>query len=150
MSDLPLVVCSMHLSRALRDMHHSAPIFVENKRDFLNLYTESDVVVATMAGHVIEYEIKITRADFTRDHHKHRNKIYSGERPGARPNRFYYVTAAGIITEADLPAWAGWMEWVAGEMIVKRKAPRLHKDSHGITVLMRLALAMRKRVISPI
>lgn len=134
-----------HLLGALREMHAGDPIFVERKRDFLNLYTESDAVVATMAGQVIEYEIKVSRADFVRDCHKLRNRIYAGEKPGERPNRFYYATTPGIITDADLPAWAGWYELADGKLTLRRKAPRLHKECHGVTVLMRLALAMRKR-----
>ena len=136
---------SSELLSALRLMHSGAPILVERKRDFLNLYTESDVVVATMAGQVIEYEIKVSRADYVRDRFKLRNKIYSGEKPGDRPNRFYYATLAGIITEADLPPWAGWYEFVDGKLTLRRKAPKLHRDCHGVTVLMRLAAALRRR-----
>jgi hypothetical protein len=138
-------VGSGDLLGALREMHAGDPIFVERKRDFLNLYTESDAVAATMAGQVIEYEIKVSRSDYVRDRYKLRNKIYSGEKPGDRPNRFYYATSVGIITEADLPEWAGWFELLAGKLTLRRKAPRLHKDCHGVTVLMRLAAAMRKR-----
>lgn len=138
-------VASGDLLGALREMHEGDPIFVERKRDFLNLYTESDVVVATMAGQVIEYEIKVSRADYVRDRFKRRNQIYSGEKRGDRPNRFYYATAAGIITETDLPAWAGWFELWDGKLTLRRKAPRLHKNCHGVTVLMRLARAMRQR-----
>jgi len=140
-----MVVGCRDLLGALREMHAGDPIFVERKRDFLNLYTESDAVAATMAGQVIEYEIKVSRADYMRDRFKLRNKIYSGEKPGDRPNRFYYATLAGIITEADLPAWAGWFELLGGKLTLRRKAPRLHKDCHGVTVLMRLAAAMRRR-----
>jgi hypothetical protein len=139
------VLVSGDLLGALREMHAGDPIFVERKRDFLNLYTESDAVIATMAGQVIEYEIKVSRADYVRDRFKLRNKIYSGEKPGDRPNRFYYVTPPAIITEADLPAWAGWYELLRGTLTLRRKAPKLHKDCHGVTVLMRLARAMRKR-----
>ena len=136
---------STALLGALREMHEGDPIFVERKRDFLNLYTESDAVVATMAGQVIEYEIKVSRGDFVRDRLKRRNRIYAGEIPGEKPNRFYYATAPGIITDADLPAWAGWYELAEGKLTLRRKAPRLHKDCHGVAVLMRLAAAMRRR-----
>jgi hypothetical protein len=138
-------VSSGSLLGALREMHAGDPIFVERKRDFLNLYTESDAVVATMAGQVIEYEIKVSRADYVRDRLKRRNRIYGGEIPGDLPNRFYYATAPGIITDADLPAWAGWYELADGKLTLRRRAPRLRKECHGVTVLMRLALAMRKR-----
>lgn len=135
-----------NLLSLIRDMHASDPIFVERKRDFLNLFTESDAVAATMAGQVIEYEIKISRADYMRDRFKLRNKIYAGEKYGERPNRFYYATAAGIITEQDIPSWAGWLELDGGKLTLRRKAPKLHKDCHGVTVLMRLARSMRKRI----
>ena len=133
------------LLKALREMHAGDPIFVERKRDFLNLYTESDAVAATMAGQAIEYELKVSRADFVRDRLKRRNRIYSGELPGLRPNRFYYVTPSGIIGEDDLPAWAGWLELCGGKLVRRRRAPKLHRDCHGVTVLMRLAVAMRNR-----
>ena len=138
-------VCTDDVLSQLRDLHALDPIYVERKRDFLNLYTESDAVAATRAGQVIEYEVKISRADFTRDRHKLRNRIYSGEAPGARPNRFYYATAAEMITAVDLPPWAGWLELVAGKLIIRRKAPRMHRECHSVTVLMRLAVAMRER-----
>lgn len=130
---------------ALRLHHAGDPIYVERKRDFLNLFTESDAVAATMAGQVIEYEVKVTRSDFIRDRLKRRNRIYGGEHPGDRPNRFYYATTPGIITEADLPAWAGWYELDGPLLTLRRKAPKLHADCHGVTILMRLARAMRAR-----
>lgn len=132
---------------ALRALHSRDPIFVERKRDFLNLFTESDAVAASMAGQVTEYEIKVSRADFGRDRFKRRNRIYSGELPGVLPNRFYYATAADIITDGDVPSWAGWMEFdhERQEFVVRKKAPRLHRECHGVVVLMRLARAMRRR-----
>lgn len=139
------VVQCADLLGALRVMHDGSPIFVERKRDFLNLRTESDAVAATFAGYVTEYEIKVSRADFIRDRGKLRYQIYSGTRKGRRPNRFYYVTSPGIIRENDLPEWAGWYEWDGTGLALRRKSPRLEKELLGIDVLMRLALAMRKR-----
>lgn len=136
---------SNELLLCLRTMHSSSPIAVANKRDFLNLYTESDFVAATMAGQVYEYEVKVSRKDFFRDRTKHRNRIYSGEIPGRKPNRFWYVTARGIVTIEDVPAFAGWLEWQDGQLVQMRKAPLLHQGCHGIDVLMYLARAMRNR-----
>lgn len=134
---------------ALRRRHAKDPIFVERKRDFLNLFTESDAVVATMAGQLIEYEVKATRSDFSRDAHKLRNRIYAGLQPGGRPNRFYYATARGIIDETCVPAWAGWYELIDGELVLRRKAPRLNKEVHDTVILLRLARAMRRRESIP-
>lgn len=71
--------------------------------------------------------------------------IYAGEHPGDRPNRFFYATVPGIISESDLPEWAGWYELDGPLLALRRKAPLLHKGCHGVTILMRLARAMRHR-----
>jgi hypothetical protein len=125
-----------------------APIVVERKRDLLNLYTESDFVVATMAGQVYEFEIKVSRRDFLKDADKLRNRIYSDDpsiRPGRKPNRFWYVTSAGIVGIEDIPSFAGWMEWEDGKLVQRRNAPLLQRECHGVEVLMYLARAMRNR-----
>lgn len=129
----------------LRALHCTSPIVVANKRDFLNLYTESDFVAATMAGQVYEYEIKVSRRDFLKDRLKLRNRIYTGEAPGLRPNRFWYVTPDAILTAEDIPSFAGWLVLRNGVLEQVRRAPLLHRDCHGVTVLMRLARAMRER-----
>jgi hypothetical protein len=131
----------------LREMHRKSPIVVERKRDFLNLFTESDFVAATLSGQVYEYEVKISRRDFLKDAEKTRNSIYALRQQGNRPNRFFYVTAPGVVTIDDIPGFAGWLEYDAttNQLIQRRKAPLLHPGCHGVEVLMRLALAMRKR-----
>ncbi len=130
---------------ALRRAHSKNPIAVANKRDFLNLFTESDFVTATMAGQIYEFEIKISRNDYTRDRLKLRNRIYAKEVPGLLPNRFWYVTPPGIVLTEELPSFAGLIELREGRLIPMRRAPLLHPECHGVTILMRLARAMRHR-----
>lgn len=132
----------------LHTLHARSPIAVTNKMNFLNMYVDADFVAVTMAGQVIEYEIKVSRADFHRDRKKLRHKIYDGQQPGERPNRFWYVTANCIITADDLPAWAGWMEYENGALNVRKDAPKLSPDKHSPVVLLRLARAMRSRAPS--
>lgn len=139
---------SNELMECLRSMHSKAPIAVANKRDFLNLFTESDFVTATLAGQIYEYEIKVSRRDFIKDRLKLRNRIYAGEVPGRKPNRFWYVTARGIVTAEDIPSFAGWMEWQEGKLVQMRRSPLLHSGCHGVEVLMFLARAMRNRHLS--
>lgn len=130
------------------------PIAVCEKHDFLNPRVDADYVAVTKAGQIYEYEAKISRADFIRDFRKKRHKIYSGEltRQGRRelvkPNRFYYVTAPEIITEDDLPEYAGWYEFdpVPGRpLILRREAPRIRKEKHELKVFLQLAGSMRWR-----
>lgn len=133
------------LMRALADMHVKSPIAVANKMAFLNRYCDADFVAVTMAGVVIEYEVKVSRADFLRDRHKLRHEIYCGAKKGKTPNHFIYATAPGIITEEDLPPWAGWIEYQNGEFVLKRKAPRMAKGPLSQVIMLRLARAMRRR-----
>ena len=92
---------------------------------------ECDVCEITKAGYMVEYEIKMSRADFKADAEKRRNPIYywdghhlavpevqhtkwkrlaSGDPFG--PVRFYFVTPVGLLHLGDIPLWAGWIEAV--------------------------------------
>lgn len=126
-------------------MHAKHPIAVENKMNFLNLFCDADFVAVTMSGVVIEYEVKISRSDFCRDKHKLRHEIYTGARPGFMPNRFFYVTAPDIITAGCLPDFAGWFEWGAGKLVLRKSAPVMTHTKHPPVILLRLARAMRQR-----
>lgn len=137
-------LCSTDLLGALRELVGHNPIVVVNKHSFLNMCSDADMVTASLSGQISEYEIKISRSDFTRDKHKSRSKIYSGGIPGLRPNRFWYVTAPEIITVECLPEWAGWLEYENGKLVERQKAPKLHPTVHEIKVFMRLAKAMRR------
>ena len=136
---------STELLDCLQEMHRKSPIAVARKRDLLNLYTESDFVAVTLAGQIYEYEIKISRKDFQRDALKHRNRIYCGTKPGRKPNRFWYVTPPGVVGIEDIPLFAGWLEWTDGTLVQRRNPPHLHRECHGVEVLMFLARAMRNR-----
>lgn len=133
------------LVNLLHALHAKCPIAVANKMNFLNMNVDADFVAVTMSGQVIEYEVKVSRSDFHRDRKKLRHKFYSMEIPGELPNRFWYVTAPGIITIDDLPSWAGWMEYENGELRCRRPAPKMTHMKHSTTVLLRLARAMRNR-----
>jgi len=113
-------------------------------------WTECDVLQVTKAGYWVEYEIKVSRADFKADARKqvtagryssrHRTAplkhdlLRTGSTRG--PNRFYYVTPLGLITPEELPEFAGLIEvnidwdkrrrWPHPREVVK--APRLHTE----------------------
>lgn len=94
---------------------------------------ESDVLRLTAGGHVWEYEVKITRADFLVDSKKHRHvKLSNTSRwyptgAGDRaPQRFYYVAPTGVIAVSDLPAYAGLLVIDGATVTLAKRAPRLH------------------------
>jgi hypothetical protein len=136
---------AQELVGCLHAMHAASPIAVTEKRDFLNMYCDADFVAVTMAGQVYEYEVKISRSDFLKDASKRRHKIYTGLQEGLRPNRFWYVAPTGLLATEDIPAFAGWIECVDGKLEQRIRAPLLHRECHGVTILLRLARAMRER-----
>lgn len=132
------------LVKALRVHTARHPIGVANKMSFLNLYWDADYVAVTASGQVYEFEIKVSRADFVRDRHKYRYRVYNGEKRGPRPNRFWYVTVPGIV-RGDLPKWAGWLEWENRRLTERKKAPLMWRGRHRVKTILCLAKAMRKR-----
>jgi len=138
-------VTAKQILACLQARHAGDPVAVANKMSFLNMFCDADFVTVSMAGIVTEFEIKVSRSDFHRDRKKLRHAIYSGERRGRRPNRFWYVTAPDIITAEDLPAFAGWIEFDGAELHTRREAPVLCRAKHDLTIILRLARAMRQR-----
>jgi hypothetical protein len=84
---------------------------------FPNVYIgcfEADIMELTKSGYAVEYEVKITRADFWNDAKK--QKIYAAQPPESkyrilqeakRVNRFYYIVPEGLIAETEIPEFAG-------------------------------------------
>ena len=76
---------------------------------------EADIAELTKSGYANEYEVKVTVSDFRRDEKKERvvpdirgNKTkYEVLQSGVRVNRFYYIVPEKLLTEADIPDFAG-------------------------------------------
>ena len=104
---------------------------------------ESDMVSITKSRLVWEYEIKISKQDFLADRSKRRYDRYE-RRQGLMPNRFWYVSPEGIITEPDLPEYAGLLYVMpyshSKRFIVKtiKMAPMLHKNEVSSKMIMEL------------
>lgn len=86
---------------------NSVKYFTEN----LNVYDwESDVLKITKSGYAYEFEIKISRGDFKNDF-KHKKKkhllLENKENKAKMPNYFYYVVPEGLVTEDEVPEYAG-------------------------------------------
>ncbi len=111
---------------------------------FTNTYffkNESDVLTFTAAGMCYEYEVKITKSDFSADFKKLRHKVMTRllTNPSGRPNvanRFYYVCPSNIIPLSSCPDYAGLIyvdEY--GRLKEIKKAPLLHKEKHDVKKL---------------
>jgi hypothetical protein len=87
---------------------------------FPNVYIgcfEADIIELTKSGYAVEYEVKITRADFRNDAKKQKKQdVYAIQPPkskyeilqeGKRVNRFYYIVPEGLIAENEIPEFAG-------------------------------------------
>lgn len=116
---------------------NSVKYFMEN----LNVYSwESDVLKITKSGYAYEFEIKISRTDFKNDF-KHKKKkhtlLESKESSFKIPNYFYYVVPEGLVSEKEIPEYAGLI-YVLGNTIGDgriyyqfqeiKKAPKLHSN----------------------
>lgn len=89
------------------------------------------------------YEIKISRGDYKRDD--------DDKQEGARrfSDRFWYVTPPDLIKRAEVPEWAGLMEWDGKRFKVVKKAPQRLKcepDWEFIVSLLRNSGEMRRDV----
>ena len=115
----------------------SVKYFTEN----LNVYDwESDVLKITKSGYAYEFEIKISRGDFKNDF-KHKKKkhllLENKENNSKMPNYFYYVVPEGLVSEDEVPEYAGLIYvhvTIIGNSRVYyqfqeiKKAPKLHSN----------------------
>lgn len=105
------------------------------QRAYPNLYAydwESDLLVVTKHGYDVEYEIKVSYADFRADFNKaEKHSILRFGKPGTCPAKFMYVVPYGLVNSQDIPDYAGYTEWrFDGRNLyfdVIKKAPFIHK-----------------------
>jgi len=108
---------------------------------------ECDVWAMTRSGYAVEYEIKVSRADFRRDGGKRRENLGKlqmiAEKDGRCQNRFYYVMPRGMIELDELPANCGLITF--GEYPADESRNRAHCfSSYGKVVLRAPLLHNRK------
>lgn len=127
--------------------------FVSSSSLLMPCYTprawyECDVWRVTKAGLAVEYEIKLTRADFLADRRKRsrtRHRYVDGqwqrtvprtkherlaESDPAGPSRFFFVLPVGVVPVEAIPEWAGLIECqeIGQQVIIHqvRAARKLH------------------------
>jgi hypothetical protein len=115
-----------------------------NSTRVLGYTGESDFLAIDKRGRIVEYEIKTTHWDFTRDFKDRGNKLKRHEilskladlpmMQAKMPNYFYFVAPEGVIREDEIPEYAGFIVIKESkdrtgpipEAKVVRKAPMLH------------------------
>lgn len=78
------------------------------------------------------FEIKVSRADFKRDHElKQRDsRLFS--------DRFWYVTPPGLVKPEEVPVWAGLREFDGKSFKTKVEAPHRDKDAPSWELMVSL------------
>lgn len=133
---------SLMMQRALVDLKHQ--VVLPNDTSFYGW--ESDLLTINKSGLVNEFECKISRADYLRDKHKYKFKIFEdhkrqvvthqaevikGYNKAWIPNYFWYVT---LDFDIEPPQYAGWLKVTYNQkhawydVTTIKTAPRLHTE----------------------
>jgi len=113
---------------------------------------ECDLIGMNSQERIAEYEIKINKADLKRELRNKRYKhetLKKGQNRSTRrlPNFFYYVCPDNVFGLEDIPDHAGLI-WInkKGTVIVKRKAPFIHRNKTTKSQYLRMGKAMTWRL----
>jgi hypothetical protein len=131
-------------------------------------FKEADVFGISGAGHMYEYEIKISRSDFLADfkhkQHKHlllNNKdavhTYAKWEKGKKtnktydliqlPNRFYYACPENLINKEEVPEYAGLIYIRDDKCIEIKQAPILHHHKANDIIYKNIATILSQRYV---
>lgn len=105
---------------------------------------EMDVISVNKSGYLVEYEVKVSKADFRADAKKGKWSRYeSGMAEGwAVPNYHYYVIEEGLLCEGDIPPRSGFITVTKDGMIVQKRAPLIHGTIHDINEIRQKVLRL--------
>lgn len=111
-------------------------------------YREIDVM-SIKSGLVYEYEVKISRGDFIADKKKKKHKFTGhGDKnvliPSFNPNYFYYVCPEGMISENEIPQYAGLYYIIDGELCRVRKANLYNTHKHDLIKIQEKLLRLHQ------
>lgn len=91
---------------------------------------EMDLFVLKKSGVLVEYEIKISRADFFNDFKKGTKHQRMVEKKCAA-NKFFFVVPEGLVQPNEVPDYAGLVYFYGGRrMGVIKNADTLHKERY--------------------
>lgn len=101
-------MCESHIQLSLFGRHRSAALIMLPNYTPVGWY-ESDLWVVTNSMYTVEYEIKVSHADFVADFKKeakHR-RLATTQGANCRPTRFFYACPTGVIAPEEVPSYAG-------------------------------------------
>lgn len=110
---------------------------------------ECDVISVSKSDYIYEYEIKTSRADFKKDFIKEKHthminesstKVVRGQTIYLLPNYFTFVVPFGLVSEEEVPEYAGLMYMNEDSSFVVVKKPKLlHKVKANEEFIRKLA-----------
>jgi len=91
---------------------------------------ELDVISISKSGMLYEFEVKISRSDFTADKKKKKHSFYAHIAPDRSPNYFSYACPKDLIKPSEIGSGVG-LYYVDGEDVIEIQSPkRRHKILH--------------------
>lgn len=108
------------------------------KNSFVFRYDwESDYFCVNKEGYSFEIEVKISKRDFKLDFKKEKHQLFlDNSKKRLVPNRFYYAVPVGLITEEDLPPYAGLIYVNEGHAYIQKRAPFINKIKHDFRKIL--------------
>ena len=110
---------------------------------------ECDVISVSKSDYIYEYEIKTSRADFKKDFIKEKHthminesstKVVRGQTIYLLPNYFTFVVPFGLVSQEEVPEYAGLMYMNEDSSFVIVKKPKLlHKVKANEEFIRKLA-----------
>lgn len=133
-------------------------------------YAEMDVSAVNSSDYILEYELKISRSDFTKEKnaienkpngdkqkrikHKYMKYVYKNKslkkwktKIKKIPNRYYIVCPLNMIKIEEVPDYSGLIYVDNDKYIEIKKAPLLHKEKINTKTITRFAKTLCERQI---
>ena len=107
-----------------------------------------DIFRLTERQFLIEYEVKTSRADFLADFKKNEGKKHNSIQAGMLANRFFFVVPEGLISENEVPSYAGLIYVKERCLEVVKSAKLIHRKPFNTNdyILLAQKLSWRERI----
>lgn len=91
---------------------------------------EMDICKITQSGYIVEYEIKISRADYKADFNKNFYGYTKHDmlRSGKGANRFYFVVPENLVQISEVPEHCGLIYYSEYKITIIKNAKLLHRN----------------------
>lgn len=119
--------------------------------NFFHFMYEMDCFKLTKKRLVVEYEVKISRADYFSDFKKNRkpwnsDPIYKHQElaAGRSANRFFFIVPKDLVSVGEVPYYAGLMYFDDGKIETIKPAPLIHKREFTDYQALAISLSWRE------